>query len=275
MPNSSTRSADLGAPKVAWPTLGVFVVSLSAWCVIAWSVSTGRLTMAWGSLGATVAAYALFTPLHDAAHKSLSQHRLLNEAVGRLCGWAYLGLFVGFRSLHLAHHAHTNEPEEDPDLWVAGGNRWTRPLRWLTLDLYYHVAHVRRWSLQSRPHKVEVVVTGVSLLVLLAVLVARGFGWEVLWLWLLPLKLSFTFLAYTFDYLPHRPHQVTAREDRYRATGINPSGWLTLPLMYQNYHLIHHLYPGVPFYRYAQIWRAERETLLARGVRPHGSPQAP
>jgi fatty acid desaturase len=260
---------------IAWPTLAVFLVSLSAWVTLVWSVTRGALSMGWGVIGATVAAYLLFTPLHDAAHKSVSRNLMLNEAVGRVCGWAYLGLFIGFRSLHLAHHAHTNEVDKDPDVWVTGSKRWALPLRWLTLDLYYHVAHVRRWHLQSFPHKVEVVVTGVTLLALLGVLVTLGFGWEVLWLWVVPLKFSFTFLAYTFDYLPHRPHRVTAREDRYQATGVYPSRWLTLPLMYQNYHLIHHLYPGVPFYRCGRIWRAERETLIARGVRPHGQPLAP
>jgi len=33
--------------------------------------------------------------------------------------------------------------------------------------------------------------------------------------------------------------------------------WLLTPvLLYQNYHLVHHLYPTVPFYRYISIWRA-------------------
>ena len=257
-------------PMIAWPTLAVFLIGLGGWVTLVWSVLHGLVPMVWGVIGSTVAAYGLFTPLHDASHKSVSRISLLNEAVGRICGWAYFGLFIGFRLLHLEHHAHTNEVDRDPDLWVAGDTRWARLFRWLTLDLHYHVAHARRWHLQSLAHKVEVVLTGVTLLALLCLLVAQGYGWEVLWLWLVPLKLSFTFLAFGFDYLPHHPHQVTAREDRYRATGVYPSPWLTLPLMFQNYHLIHHLYPAVPFYRYARIWRSEREVLIARGVEPHG-----
>ena len=41
---------------------------------------------------------------------------------------------------------------------------------------------------------------------------------------------------------------------------------LSVPLLYQNLHLIHHLYPAVPFYRYGQIWRAQRQALLDKGV---------
>ena len=29
--------------------------------------------------------------------------------------------------------------------------------------------------------------------------------------------------------------------------------------MYQNYHLVHHLYPTVPFYRYGKVWKAREQ----------------
>ena len=32
--------------------------------------------------------------------------------------------------------------------------------------------------------------------------------------------------------------------------------WLLGPLLqYQNYHLMHHLFPTTPFYRHARLWR--------------------
>jgi len=33
--------------------------------------------------------------------------------------------------------------------------------------------------------------------------------------------------------------------------------------MYQNYHLVHHLYPNVPFYRMVKIWNARRDEHLS------------
>jgi fatty acid desaturase len=36
--------------------------------------------------------------------------------------------------------------------------------------------------------------------------------------------------------------------------------WLLTPvLLYQNYHLVHHLYPTVPFYRLLKVWNAKKD----------------
>ena len=45
---------------------------------------------------------------------------------------------------------------------------------------------------------------------------------------------------------------------------------LTVPLLYQNYHNIHHLYPTIPFYKYPVMWRNHRKILLELGT-PVGS----
>ena len=33
-------------------------------------------------------------------------------------------------------------------------------------------------------------------------------------------------------------------------------------LLYQNYHLVHHLHPVVPFYRYIKVWRRSEDAYL-------------
>ena len=40
--------------------------------------------------------------------------------------------------------------------------------------------------------------------------------------------------------------------------------WLLTPvLLYQNYHLVHHLYPLAPFYRYIRLWKMAEEYHLS------------
>ena len=74
-------------------------------------------------------------------------------------------------------------------------------------------------------------------------------------------------LSFSFDYLPHKPHFVLASENPYRATRLFADPLLTPIFLYQNYHLVHHLYPGIPFYRYARVWREKRDELTRRGAR--------
>jgi ferredoxin-NADP reductase len=37
-------------------------------------------------------------------------------------------------------------------------------------------------------------------------------------------------------------------------------------MLYQNYHLMHHLHPVIPFYRYIRAWNTNREVYLKRSV---------
>ena len=70
----------------------------------------------------------------------------------------------------------------------------------------------------------------------MAALVATGYGWELLVLYLLPQRRV---------------------------------GWerLLTPLMlYQNYHLVHHIHPTIAFYRYVQVWRRTESDFLDRDV---------
>ena len=51
-------------------------------------------------------------------------------------------------------------------------------------------------------------------------------------------------------------------------TTRNRIGWellLTPALLYQNYHLVHHLHPLVPFYRYLTVWRRNEPRYLEGG----------
>ena len=66
------------------------------------------------------------------------------------------------------------------------------------------------------------------------------------------------------------PHYPFDRTDRYGATRISlwPGGDVILLL--QNLHLMHHLWPGVPFYNYRRLFVALRPLLVAEGSRIEG-----
>ena len=89
---------------------------------------------------------------------------------------------------------------------------------------------------------------------------------EVLFLWVLPSRIGLALVALVFVCLPHYPANITAQEDEYQATTIRQGWeWLLTPLfVYQNYHLIHHLYPSVPFYNYINVWHLKYDDLTTQ-----------
>jgi fatty acid desaturase len=279
------KPAEGARPPIAWPTVVLAVASVGLW---AWGMhmgATGRLSRGATTLVCGVATYVAFTPLHDATHSAVApRYPRLNDAVGLLASLPFMGIFRVFRTVHLAHHAHCNVGKLDPDHWAGEGPPLLLPLRWLTVMPYYsHHVHLAAEAEERRaaaaadgdavPTRWRTARRDIDL--------APGAFLAALWwlfeahatLWQPPFFLATAFLMYSFDYVPHRPHKTPHRVDPYAATSVAvlstalPEGHLTIPWLAQNYHNIHHLWPTLPFYRYASVWRAHRDTLLARGTK--------
>ncbi|MBL4636473.1 MAG: fatty acid desaturase, partial [Kofleriaceae bacterium] len=218
------------------------------------------------ALLSTVSTVLAFTPMHDASHKSAAKSKPINEVLGRLMALPLAAPFPAFRYLHLEHHKHTNNTKSDPDMWSGTGPRLLLPLRWITQDYYYYFFYLRSQN-RAKLEVLEVVSTLVLIYGCAIALAFNGYATEVFVVWFIPGRVALGFLAFSFDYLPHHPHTVLSKDDRYQATVVRESRWLTPLLQYQNYHLVHHLYPGVPFYRYGRVWWAKRAELIEKGAR--------
>ena len=174
-----------------------------------------------------------------------------------------LSPYPAFRVLHLTHHSHTNDPARDPDHWVAGRGPLAVALRCFTIvPRYLTDFFAGRTSRLKSAQDVRagcVAYFAVQTAVI-AALVLGGLGVEVLALLLVPAVVASGLLAFAFDWLPHHPHEVQGRYVDTRVVLFPGLGLLTLG---QSYHTIHHLYPRIPFYRYAQAFRALRPELEA------------
>jgi beta-carotene hydroxylase len=85
--------------------------------------------------------------------------------------------------------------------------------------------------------------------------------------WLGPAMVAIVFLAISFDYLPHSPYDSA---ERYHDTRIYPGRVANVILLGQNYHLIHHLWTTIPWYRYRLVFAAIQPDLEQRGARIGG-----
>lgn len=244
------------SPVLAWPTIAILVLSLAA-IAASWYLVLNGLWPLWaGMLVNSIAGYALFTPAHEAIHRAAASRSGVNDFL--LAAATFVAVPFGrgqlFRLLHMQHHRYTNE-ERDPDHWMASSLK-TMPL-WGLWPFIYLYKFLRDPALlpNVKPAGIrrELAVAGVIFAALIA--------WQpyyMLMLWLIPTYFAFFLMCLVFMVLPHYPH--TGRQDvDPNTTALMRMGqewWLTPVLMYQNYHLVHHLYPTIPFYRYGRAWRA-------------------
>jgi ring-1,2-phenylacetyl-CoA epoxidase subunit PaaE len=268
-PVSVTRIPDPAepVPEVAWPTFTLLVVGALLFA----GSTAAALSGLWPWLVSVplnaIAIYLQFTVAHDAAHHSASSRGRLNRWMGRL-SIPFVSPVFGFgafRFIHMQHHRFTNHDDgRDPDHYTMEGPAWQRLPRFATLDLHYLRFYWSRARSRPRRELIEVGVQAAACLALLAWLVAAGHGLEVLVLYLVPQRLAIVYLAWAFDYLPHSRLHHTPTEDRFKATRNRVGGerWISPLMLYQNYHLVHHLHPVVPFYRYLQVWRRGEATYL-------------
>jgi beta-carotene hydroxylase len=209
------------------------------------------------------AHYCFFTVMHEAAHGSISRNGYFNRLFGFLSATAFLAPFNAFQYIHLKHHRHVNDKSLDPDIWSA-----TRPLLlcWLTQDTYYYLVVLRDRGGFDRSFFLEAVA---YVVVNAGVMIAFSLSPYALWFWVcwvLSFKLAVSFLAFSFNYLPHIPHDPALQDSKYKKTLVRSSKLLDIPMVGQNFHNIHHLYPKVPFYRYRKIYELGRDFYIQQGT---------
>jgi fatty acid desaturase len=254
-------------PSIAVPTVVLLVSGLAIWIGSTILYLTGAFAW-WATIPLNAfASYLLFTVAHDAGHHSASNVDWINDLEGRLAVpfFALHAAFPVWRFVHMQHHRFTNHDDgTDPDHYTMRGPRWQAPLRWLTIDYNYvafYLPLMRKRPPRERREGVLFLGLAIAIPVLLIVT-----GHIVDWLVILfvPSRLTILFLAWAFDYLPHHGLDHKPSDDRLKTTRNRIGGerWLSPTLLYQNYHLVHHLHPVVPFYRYLAVWRRGEKRYL-------------
>ncbi len=224
---------------------------------------------AWGISIAinAVAAYLLFTVAHDAAHHAASSRPGLNRWMGRIATpfFAPQASFSVWRFIHMQHHRFTNHDDgSDPDAYTHRGPRWQLPLRWLTIDIAYVAFYARRFSERPRRERLELGAQTALLAGIAVAAAVTGHLGAFALLYLLPSRIAILYLGWAFDYLPHNRLHHKPSEDKFKTTRnrVGAERLLSPILLYQNYHLVHHLHPVVPFYRYLAVWRRNEQRYL-------------
>lgn len=268
------------SPSVAWPTL-VLAVLLPSTLLTVMALGFTHLLPLWACMPILAAvSYAHYTLVHESIHGNVVSSPKSLAWINTVVGWiGALGMGAGWPALqrtHLLHHSHTNT-ERDPDIIVKGTFaqllvKWLVMLPMGLLPIFAirfinPERYKRLGSILSPSEIAQVSAVTLFTWVLLIAAVLTGHVADWLMLWFLPTRFGVLILNIFFQWLPHHPFD---RTERYLNTRISlwPGG--TVLLLQQNLHLMHHLWPSVPFYNYARLFRALRPVLVAESSRIEG-----
>jgi fatty acid desaturase len=216
---------------------------------------------------ASLHGISLFT--HEAVHGTLAKNRVLNALCGSLCAIPVLQNFTAYRVLHLRHHQHLGE-ENDPDHY-ASYTRWTWlvfVMNWLRLLIGYPI-YITAIPILGFKHGTTRERLGI-LAEVSATLLLFWVAWKWvphLWLWhgrFIPML----FINSMVNIRGMSQHTLLEHaDDDVRGTRTI----LTYPVVRffmcnENYHLEHHLYPGVPWHHLPKVHNALKQQLTDLGA---------
>ena len=214
--------------------------------------------------------HALLILMHDGVHYRLFRNRRLNDCVSELLAWPHLVAARSYRKNHIAHHRHLNS-EKDPD-WKRrqGDPAWVfpKPADDLARLLFRDVSGLNALVLIRLAASLVGADTvsamflvarygfyAVSLTLIVYMGALKGFALY----WVIPL---FTWLVMIMRVRSIAEHSaigsaaIESGDAVYAQTRTTRAAWLErifLAPKNVNYHLEHHFFPSVPFYRLPKL----------------------
>lgn len=254
-----------------WPTIGLFVMVLVIWGV--------ALTLTSGVVSLILLVLAL--TLHSSlSHEILHGGPFRSARAGTVLGLFQPGLFVPylrFKALHLAHHhdSRLTDPYDDPESNYLDPVKWEELSRWHRRVLRLNNTLAGRMLIGPLVGMVSFlrddlrhIMAGDAKVAWHWALHLPGVGLTLVLVALSPLSL-WTYLAGCYGALSvlkirtFLEHQAHARASA-RTVVVEDRGLLALLFLNNNFHVVHHMHPQVPWYRLPGVYAARRDKFLRR-----------
>ena len=260
---------------IEWPTLLLFLASYAVWMAGTTFLWTLSPVLAVTATGIAVAQ------LSSLAHEVLHGHPFRLQNWSEALVFPATGLcipYLRFKDTHLQHHhdAALTDPYDDPE------SNYFEPSVWIQLpDVVKLILRVNN-TLAGRVLIGPVVGTVIFLAMELK-LASRGdrrvllawalhvpglalvFGWlwavgvMPVWAYLVAVYIGMSLLKIR-TYLEHRAHEAA----RARTVIIESRGPLSLLFLNNNFHVVHHMHPGVAWYKLPGLYAARKEHYQRR-----------
>jgi fatty acid desaturase len=207
---------------------------------------------------------ALATILHEASHNALTKNSKLNRWFGTyLSGYLIFQTWQSYRKTHVYnHHVRLGDPMSDPDLkhYISSG-LFDEPSRsrfiwkffirpFVCLNVVTTLKYLLVNRLLAEKDKSEYLKMGLSLAALITVGTYLT-DWKFFFLfWLIPYLTTFQIFTWFIELAEHYPIVQSASCDLYASRNrfSHPVEAFFTSIHGENFHLVHHLFPAVPFW---------------------------
>jgi fatty acid desaturase len=266
--------------KIEWPTVLLAVCIYTGWLglTLLWNRLSPWLVL---PLGAWLGAWHMSLQ-HEVMHRHPTRSQRLNDAIGFAPFMLWMPYFR-YKDTHLQHHQEEwlTDPLRDPESAYLAPDRWrrmSRPVRWL---------HLARVTLLGRLIAGPVMAIASSWIGELGLIadgdrriariwvghlagVALLLGWLVLvchinlFSYVLLVVWPGTALGLVRSLVEHK----AAVRPQDRTSVVESGGPLALLFLNNNLHIVHHLYPGLPWYTLPAVWRKQKAELTLHHLGP-------
>ncbi len=248
----------LDPPDLLNPTVGLFIGGYAIAFLAIWQWYKGIWPLPTLVGLAFIALHMEGTVIHDACHKAAHPNKWVNQAMGHGAAILLGFSFPVFTRVHLQHHSHVNDPKNDPDHIVSTfGPVWLIAPRFFYHEYFFFQRKLWRkyeliqWGLE-RSFFITIVIAGIHF----------NFMNVIYNLWFGPALMVGVTLGIFFDYLPHRPFMA---RNKWKNSRVYPSRIMNILIMGQNYHLVHHLWPSIPWFEYKPAYEVTKPLLDEKG----------
>jgi len=247
--------------------LGQFTLWIATWVL----VIVGTIPLYVGFLLALFTACNAYLPSHAGQHSHLSGGKKnlqwLDYWIGQISLIQHTQSHEILKATHLKHHAHTNDPDNDPDFFHGNAKNWWEAA--VSANVAYNndgpAMKVISKHIEDDPKFKKALEKGgswVFLFFFAQIILAILYPIETFLLWWVPKRFAASYLGIVFSYYPHSGLD----KGRYKNTRF----WTNRMPRFLNHsmqiHTMHHMYPRICHYDEAKAIEALKPFMIERGM---------
>ena len=257
--------------RIEWEMILIGLGQFTIWVVTWVLVVNAIIPLFVGFLIALFTACNAYLPSHAGQHGHLSGGRKnlqwLDFWVGQISVIPLAQSHDALKATHLKHHAHTNDPDNDPDFFHGNANSWLGAVR--NVNVSYNddgpaMKSIGKHMEEDPKFKAALEKGGAWTLLFyfVQIFMAILYPLETLLLWWIPKRVATSYLGVVFSYLPHSG----LGSGRYKDTRF----WTNKIPRFLNHsmqiHSMHHMYPRICHYDEAKAIQALKPYMIERGI---------